>query len=120
MAGAKYRTGREARTEFNEEHAGRLFMREVPWPPAGVDPAYLEAYGKLDIRQVKRWSEIIYPESTGEAEPSVQAKHHARAAFRRSGQPRADHQAGRHDRDAVRGPGYRPISSGAVVVLRAA
>jgi len=72
-AAAKYRTGREARTEFHEEHAGRLFMREVPWPPAGVDPAYLEAFGKLDMRQVKRWSEIIYPESTGEAEPSVQA-----------------------------------------------
>lgn len=73
VAGAKYRTGREARSEFNEEHAGRLFTREVPWPPKGVDPVYLEQYARLDIEQSKRWSEIIYPESTGEASDSVQA-----------------------------------------------
>lgn len=74
VAKVPYRVGREGRAEFNEEHAGRLFMREVAWPPKGVDTGYLEQYRKLNITpHVERWSEIIYPESTGEGDKSVQA-----------------------------------------------
>lgn len=73
VAKVPYRVGREGRAEFNEEHAGRLFMRDVPWPPKGVNPAYLAQYRKLNlIPHVERWSEIIYPESTGEGDKSVQ------------------------------------------------
>lgn len=73
VAGIPCRIGREARSEFGEEHAGRIFVRDVPWPPAGVDPAYLAAYRKLNITHSNRWSEVIYPQSTGEAHPAVQA-----------------------------------------------
>lgn len=72
-AKAKYRVGRESREEFGEEHAGVLFMRHEKWPPANVDPAYLSEYRKLDLVHYNRWFEIIRPESTGAADPAVQA-----------------------------------------------
>ena len=31
VAGVPYRVGREAREEFDEEHAGVIFMRRVEW-----------------------------------------------------------------------------------------
>ncbi len=68
-----YRWGREARAEFNEEHAGRIFVRRTEWPPRNVDPAYLKDYWKLNLFHYERWYEIIRPESTGAADQSVQA-----------------------------------------------
>ncbi|MGV3663808.1 MAG: FAD-dependent oxidoreductase [Prosthecobacter sp.] len=67
------RVGRESRAEFNEEHAGIIFMRPVKWPPAGVDPAYLAEYRKLNLVHYNRWYEIALPESTGAADDAVQA-----------------------------------------------
>jgi len=73
VARVPYRWGREARTEFNEEHAGRIFMRKVAWPPPGVDPQVLADYRRLNLVHYNRWYEIIRPASTGEADRSVQA-----------------------------------------------
>ncbi len=73
VAKAPYRTGRESRKEFGEEHAGVLFMRSVKWPPAHVDPAYLTEYRRLDLVHYNRWFEIVRPQSTGAADPAVQA-----------------------------------------------
>lgn len=73
VAGVPYRVGRESREEFGEEHAGLIFMRSVKWPPAHVDPAYLADYRKLNLVHYQRWFEIIRPESTGAADPAVQA-----------------------------------------------
>lgn len=73
VAKVPYRVGREARDEFNEEHAGILFMRPVKWPPANVDPAYLADYRRLNLVHYNRWYEIARPESTGAADPAVQA-----------------------------------------------
>ena len=73
VAGAGYRKGREARTEFNEEHAGRIFLRRVtPFPPPGVDPAIITDYKKLNLFHYDRWFEIIRSASTGEGDDAVQ------------------------------------------------
>ncbi|MBC7369337.1 MAG: FAD-dependent oxidoreductase [Undibacterium sp.] len=73
VAKVPYRWGREARAEFNEEHAGRIFVRRTEWPPRKVDPAYLKDYWKLNLFHYERWYEIIQPQSTGAADQSVQA-----------------------------------------------
>lgn len=73
MAKASYRVGRESREEFGEEHAGVIFMRSVKWPPAHVDPAYLAEYRRLNLVHYNRWYEIVRPQSTGAADPAVQA-----------------------------------------------
>jgi hypothetical protein len=72
-AGAPYRKGREARTEFNEEHAGRIFLRRVtPFPPPEIDPAVIAEYKKLNLFHYDRWFEIMRDVSTGEADDAVQ------------------------------------------------
>lgn len=73
MAGAGYRTGREARNEFNEEYAGKIFMKRAAWPPPNVDPKIIEDYKKLNLFHYDRWFEILRAESTGEADNAVQA-----------------------------------------------
>lgn len=74
VAGATYRVGREARSEYNEEHAGRIFMRRVDsWPPPDVDPNVIAEYKTLNLFHYNRWFEIIRPPSTGEGDGAVQA-----------------------------------------------
>jgi hypothetical protein len=75
VAQVPYRWGRESRDEFKEEHAGRIFMRSVKWPPAAeqIDPQSLADYRRLNLVHYNRWYEIIRPQSTGAADKSVQA-----------------------------------------------
>lgn len=74
VAGVPYRVGREARSEFNEEHAGRIFMTESVWPPpAHVDPQHIANFRQLNMNHWDRWHEIIGAVSTGEGDRSVQA-----------------------------------------------
>jgi len=73
VAGVPYRVGREGRTEFNEEHAGKIFLRRVlPWPPADVDPKRIARYKELNLFHYDRWFEVIRPESTGEGDKAIQ------------------------------------------------
>ncbi len=72
-AGARYRVGREGRDEFQEEHAGRIFLRKLPtFPPTGVDPAIIAEYKTLNLFHYDRWFEIVRPESTGIGDRQVQ------------------------------------------------
>lgn len=74
IAGVPYRVGRESRSEFNEEHAGRIFMTESVWPPpAHVDSQHIARFRQLNMNHWDRWHEIIGPVSTGEGDRSVQA-----------------------------------------------
>jgi hypothetical protein len=73
VAKVPYRVGRESGQELGEPHAGRIFMRQVAWPPRGVDPAYIADYRRLNIVHYKRWYEIVKPASTGAADDHVQA-----------------------------------------------
>jgi hypothetical protein len=72
VAKVPYRWGREARDEFNEEHAGKIFMRPLPWPPTGVAAEELARFRGLNIVQYDRHYEIVRPQSTGVADQSVQ------------------------------------------------
>ena len=72
VAKVPYRWGRESREEFGEEHAGRIFMRKVAWPPVGVDPKIVADYRQMNLVHYNRWFEIIRPASTGTADQSVQ------------------------------------------------
>jgi hypothetical protein len=74
VAGVPYSVGREARAEFNEEHAGRIFMTESIWPPPPhVDPGHIARFRQLNMNHWDRWHDIIGPVSTGEGDRSVQA-----------------------------------------------
>jgi len=69
-----YRVGRESRSEFNEEHAGKIFIKEIkPWPPAHVDPTVIAQYKTLNLFHYDRWFEIVPGISTGEADKKIQA-----------------------------------------------
>lgn len=72
IADVPYRLGRESRDEFNEEHAGRIFMEMAKWPPEHVDPKQLEDYRKLKLIHYNRWLDIIPTVSTGESDRAVQ------------------------------------------------
>ena len=73
-AGVEYRAGRESRSEFDEEYAGRIFMKRSPvWPPAHVNPRIIEDYKTLNLFHYDRWFDIVKEESTGEADKAVQA-----------------------------------------------
>jgi hypothetical protein len=71
-AGVRYRVGREARQEFQEPHAGIIFMRKTPWPPAHVDAAEFAYSRRLNLYQYDAWYETIAEASTGKADPAVQ------------------------------------------------
>lgn len=72
VAGAPYRVGRESREEFNEKHAGVIFMRSAPWPPKNVNSEQLAHARKLNLYRYDRWYETIDGPSTGIADPAVQ------------------------------------------------
>jgi hypothetical protein len=75
-AGAAYRVGREAREEFGEPHAGRIFSKRIIAPAdKGAFPAEA-AQGKLNIRPFQAVTQEIYAGSTGEGDSLVQAYHY--------------------------------------------
>lgn len=73
LAKVPYRVGREARSEFDEPHAGVIFMRRVPVPDTAEAKRLVELHDQLDLRKFSGWEEIVQPDSTGEAHPNVQA-----------------------------------------------
>ena len=72
VAGLRYRVGREAKAEFNEAHAGKVFMRPLKQDPR---PGSRESriFSNLKIRHFGGHQEILYPESTHEGDNNVQA-----------------------------------------------
>lgn len=73
LAGAPFRVGREARSEFGEPHAGRIFTAlhfatrdEVGYPRDAVE-------GRLNLEPYEGISQQIYAGSTGEGDRKVQA-----------------------------------------------
>ncbi|MFH5802049.1 FAD-dependent oxidoreductase [Haladaptatus sp. CMAA 1911] len=91
VAGAAYRVGRESRSEFNEQFAGRLFTGirgDRYYPRAAVgdgdDTAPMDRRGPLHVPANKQQGDLdivphpaglteIYPESTGEGDDAIQA-----------------------------------------------
>jgi hypothetical protein len=73
LAKVAYRVGREARTEFNEPHAGKIYMRPVKTAPTPEAARMAELHDRLNLRKFPGFQEIIQPESTGEGDLNVQA-----------------------------------------------
>ncbi|MGC3970923.1 MAG: FAD-dependent oxidoreductase [Pirellulales bacterium] len=72
LAKVPYRVGREAHTEYDEPHAGIVFMRpsSLPTSPEGEQIAAL--HDSLRLRQFSGWQDLM-PESSGAADAAVQA-----------------------------------------------
>lgn len=74
LAGAAFRVGREAREEFGEPHAGRIFLR-----PAGLDRADPKVVAlaarrrRWRLRSFTEFQEIVPANGTGSADDAVQA-----------------------------------------------
>ncbi len=73
LAGAPYRVGRESRSAFGEQHAGRIFTtlhfatkEEVGYPRDAVE-------GRLNLEPYEAISQQIHAGSTGEGDRKVQA-----------------------------------------------
>lgn len=73
VAKAPYRLGREARSEFNEPHAGEIFMAGVKAAPTPEIARAAELHHRLKLRKFAGIQRIKEPESTGAADGNVQA-----------------------------------------------
>lgn len=73
IAKVPYRVGREARAEFNEPHAGQIFMGAVKSPHTPEIARSAELHAKLKLRKFSGIQKIKEPDSTGEADGNVQA-----------------------------------------------
>lgn len=73
LAKVPYRVGREARDEFNEPHAGVIFMSPSKTAPTPELARVAELHHKLKLRRFDGFQSIKQPESTGEADGFVQA-----------------------------------------------
>ena len=74
VAGVPYRVGREARTEYAEPHAGRVFTQHRPAPTGKPGWPRASAEGTLNMRTFGHSSgAIVLHESTGEADAAIMA-----------------------------------------------
>lgn len=73
LAKVAYRVGREARSEFNETHAGRIFMKPSAKAPTDGQAELGAAHDRLNLRKFPGFQEIVTPASTGESDGNVQA-----------------------------------------------
>ncbi len=73
LAKVPYRVGREARSEFNEPHAGVIFMSPLKQAPTIEMERTAELHHRLKLRKFSGFQRIKQPESTGEADGNVQA-----------------------------------------------
>jgi len=72
LAKVPFRVGREARTEYNEPHAGKVFMRGSPKAPTPELAKLAQLHEGLNLRKFTGF-QWIAPESSGEADGEVQA-----------------------------------------------
>ncbi|MCD6050270.1 MAG: FAD-dependent oxidoreductase [Verrucomicrobia bacterium] len=72
LAKVPYRVGREARAEYNEPHAGKVFMLSSQKAPTPELAKLAELHDSLNLRKFTGFQSIA-PESTGAADGEVQA-----------------------------------------------
>lgn len=64
VVGAPYTVGRESRNEYNEPHAGKLYMCNLE---------QIHYRKPIDLRHFGTFQALVFPESTGEGDALVQA-----------------------------------------------
>ena len=72
LAKAPYRVGREARSEYDEPHAGIIFMHPSSNAPDKAAEKIAAAHDALKLRKFTGFQSLM-PEATGAADPAVQA-----------------------------------------------
>ena len=70
---APFRVGREARGEFHESYAGKVFLRQLSQPPTPERAQLALAHGLLNLRRFEGFQEMVPEVSTGEGDGHVQA-----------------------------------------------
>lgn len=75
VSGVICRIGRESREEYGEKHAGIAYTQENFWPPSEqvLEQENFKLVRKMNLVRYNTWSELIMPESTGDAHEAVQA-----------------------------------------------
>lgn len=73
LAKVPYRLGREARSEFQEPHAGVIFMAPEKVAPTAELARVAELHHRLKLRKFSGFQRLLLPESSGEADGEVQA-----------------------------------------------
>lgn len=73
VAKVPYRVGREARSEFNEPHAGVIFLSPAKEAPTPEMARAAELHHRLKLRKFSGFQLIQKPESTGDGDGFVQA-----------------------------------------------
>lgn len=73
LAKVPYRIAREARSEFNEPHAGLIFMKPVMEAPDAETARLAKLRDALNLRKFSGFQQILLPQSTGAADEAVQA-----------------------------------------------
>ncbi len=73
LAKLPYRVGRESRAEFNEPHAGRIFLKSIKERPAHVDADTVALHATLKLRPFNGYQAILPDERAGEGDRLVQA-----------------------------------------------
>jgi hypothetical protein len=71
-AKAPYRVGREARSEYDEPHAGIIFMHPSSNAPDKAAEKIAAAHDALNLRKFTGFQSLM-PQATGAADPAVQA-----------------------------------------------
>ncbi|TWU05133.1 FAD dependent oxidoreductase [Symmachiella macrocystis] len=72
VAKVPYRVGRESGDEFNERHAGVIYMRRATWPPLNADDEDFVLSRRLNLYRYNEGYEMIEGASTGASHPAVQ------------------------------------------------
>ena len=72
-AGAPFRVGREARSEFGEPHAGRIFTRYEERGTESEKFPFAAANGYINLRPFDLCTGRIFPGSTGEGDRAIMA-----------------------------------------------
>jgi hypothetical protein len=72
-AGAPFRIGREARSEYGERHAGRIFTRYEERGTESEKFPFAAANGYINLRPFDLCTGRIFPGSTGEGDQAIMA-----------------------------------------------
>ncbi len=73
LARVAYRVGRESQAEFNEPHAGRVFLQPTKERPAHLDAGTVALHDQLNLRRFTGFQALLPGERLGEGDRLVQA-----------------------------------------------
>lgn len=73
LTGVSYLVGRESQSEYDEPHAGRIYMASSRQRPEGISDERWMHHEELDLRKFPGFQKIVEYDRTGEGDNHVQA-----------------------------------------------